>query len=128
MTAGKHHPGWFKVTHPVGSGPSRQLQDYRESPPPIPDSDSESDGSESDYVASQAMALFTKSLRKDLSTEEVIEYAFATSTVEPKSMQEAKQRDDWPLWKEAALKEYTQMLAHLVSLPKGQKHQHVSGP
>src|SRR5260370_39786848 len=91
----------------------------------MPECGSESGGCESDCVASQAVALLTKSLRKDLSTEEVIEYAFATSTVEPKSMQEAKQRDDWSLWKEAALKEYTQMLAHntweLVSLPKGRK-------
>src|SRR5258708_25869086 len=57
--------------------------------------------------------------------KEVIKYAFATSTVEPKSMKEAKGRDDWPLWNEAALKEYSQMLAHntweLVPLPKGRK-------
>ena len=69
------------------------------------------------------VALVAKSLKKELSAEEVIEYAFATSTVEPKSMKEAKGRDDWPLWNEAALKEYSQMLAHntweLVPLPKG---------
>src|SRR5260370_36870368 len=91
----------------------------------MPECGSESGGCESDCVASQAVALLTKSLRKDLSTDEVIEYAFATSTVEPKSMQEAKQRDDWPLWKEPALQEYTQMLAHTtwewVSLTKGRK-------
>src|SRR5258708_22784821 len=83
-------------------------------PTPPVESDSESDSSGSEYAASQAVALVAKSLKKELSAEEVIEYAFATSTVEPKSMKEAKERDDWPLWNEAALKEYSQMLAHNV--------------
>ena len=124
ITAGKHRPDWFKVTHPVGSGSSKRLEDYRE-PTPSVESDSESDSSGSEYAASQAVALVAKSLKKELSAEEVIEYAFATSTVEPKSMKEAKECDDWPLWNEAALKEYSQMLAHntweLVPLPKGRK-------
>ena len=57
--------------------------------------------------------------------EQLVEFAFATSTVEPKSMKDAQLRDDWNLWYDAALTEYTQMLAHntweLVPLPKGRK-------
>src|SRR6266446_1235737 len=48
ITAGKHHPDWFKVTHPVGSGSSKRLEDYREPTPPV-ESDSESDSSGSEY-------------------------------------------------------------------------------
>ena len=57
--------------------------------------------------------------------EEMVEFALATLTVEPKLMREAQKRHDWPLWHEAALKEYTQMLSHntweLVPLPQGRK-------
>src|SRR6266478_6204000 len=52
ITAGKRRPDWFKVTHPVGSGPSKWLEDYREPTPPV-ESDSESDSSGSEYAASQ---------------------------------------------------------------------------
>ncbi len=89
ITAGKHCPDWFKVTHPVGSGPFKWLGDYREPTPPV-----ESDSSGSEYAASQVVALVAKSLKKELSTEEVIVYAFATSTVEPKLMKEAKGCDE----------------------------------
>jgi hypothetical protein len=121
--AGKPPGEWWKVK-PTPSHPSKW--DARE-PTPDVQSESDHDGSDDDDSESDmaASALLTKSLSKALSQEEMVEYAFSTSTVEPKSMKEAKKRDDWPLWHEAAQKEYTQMLSHntweLVPLPKGRK-------
>jgi hypothetical protein len=97
-------------------------------PTPGVNSDSEADADEPEEDSEDELAmaaLFEKSKVKGLSQEEMVEYSLATSIAEPRSMKEAQKRDDWPLWQEAALKEYTQMLAHstwdLVPPPKGRK-------
>jgi len=122
-TAGKPPGEWWKVK-PTPSPPVSKW----EARDPTPDVESQSDSDKLDEESEDELAMaagFTKWQSKVLSMEEMVEFAFATSPAEPRSLKEAQKRDDWDLWYEAALKEYTQMLAHntweLVPLPKGRK-------
>jgi hypothetical protein len=49
-----------------------------------------------------------------LSDQELVEYAFLTSGNEPRTLHDALQRDDAPLWQEAAKSEYSALLEHGV--------------
>jgi hypothetical protein len=111
--AGKPPGEWWKVWEP------------RE---PTPDVESHSESEDLNEESEDELAMsagLAKYQSKALSMEEMVEWAFRTSPAEPRSMKEAQKRDDWDLWYEAALKEYTQMLSHntweLVPLPKGRK-------
>ena len=104
---------WWKVSHPYQHAREQHRRSRRS-------------GSDSESAAEAEIAtLEDANAVRALSASELIEYAFLTSGVEPRTYKEAMSRDDAGLWHEASQQEYNALLEHgvweLCELPPGRK-------
>ena len=104
---------WWKVSHPYQYAREQHRCSRRS-------------GSDSESAAeAEIAALEDANSVRALSASELIEYAFLTSGLEPRTYKEVMSQDDAGLWHEASQQEYNALLEHgvweLCELPPGRK-------